>query len=154
MCVWWKPLVLAARSTETHSGGAHRVRVAARWWQRGTETQHSQRHKNTTKYKQENVAALPPIDNVDAVEVVASGSGGSSWLIRNAPGTAASARIFAHLAAANGGEIGQAAALEGLRLYGEYVDEARAVPGSHPNIDLLLDIAAGAPPVRVTLKEK
>jgi hypothetical protein len=141
-------IVLAAR-TARDAVVTRRAAVAAR-------------HRHTTPLqnaKQENVAALPPIDNVDAVEVVASGGSGSgpsaAWVIRNAPGTAASAKIFAHLAAANGGEIGPAAALEGLRLYGEYVDEARAVPGSHPNIDILLNIAeAGAPPVRVTLKEK
>jgi hypothetical protein len=73
--------------------------------------------------------------------VVALPAGGGAWRVPNAPGKAASARIYAHLAAAHGGVLGVAAAQEGLRLYGEYVDEARREPGSHPNIDLLLRVA-------------
>ncbi|KXZ45553.1 hypothetical protein GPECTOR_53g139 [Gonium pectorale] len=40
-----------------------------------------------------------------------------------------------------GGKLTKEAAQEGLRLYGEVVDidEARRHPGSHPNIDLLLN---------------
>jgi hypothetical protein len=65
---------------------------------------------------------------------------GTPWRIPNVPGKAASARIYAHLAARHGGALGPAAAAEGLQLYGEYVEEARATPGSHPNIDLLFRI--------------
>lgn len=88
----------------------------------------------------ENVAALPAIDGVTAVRV--SLPDGSVWDIPNAPGKAASARIYAHLAATHGGRLSAAAAREGLALYAEVTDEARAHPGSHPNIDLLLKVEA------------
>jgi hypothetical protein len=65
---------------------------------------------------------------------------GADWAIPNAPGKAASARIYAHLAAQHGGVLTSAAAEEGLRLYGEFTEEARQQPGSHPNIDLLFRV--------------
>ncbi|KAF8059409.1 hypothetical protein HT031_005214 [Scenedesmus sp. PABB004] len=83
----------------------------------------------------ENVAALPPIDDVVCVTLQPGGH-----TIPNAPGKAASARIYSHLAGAHGGRLTAAAAAEGLALYGEYVAEAREVPGSHPNIDVLLEV--------------
>lgn len=86
----------------------------------------------------ENVVALPPIDSVAAVTVALPD--GASWRIPNAPGKAASARIYAHLAAKHGGALTAAAAQEGLQLYGEYVQEAKQEPGSHPNIDLLFRV--------------
>ena len=36
--------------------------------------------------------------------------------------------------------IDKTAALEGLRLYDEKVQEARDNPGSHPNIDIMLQM--------------
>lgn len=90
------------------------------------------------KPPQENVAALAPIDSVAAVSVALPD--GAPWRIPNAPGKAASARIYAHLAAKHGGVLNAAAAAEGLQLYGEYTEEAKAEPGSHPNIDLLLKV--------------
>ena len=86
------------------------------------------------------MAALAPIDGVASVTVELPG--GKALELPNAPGKAASARIYAHLAAAHGGAIGPDAAAEGLALYGEYVEEAVQVPGSHPNIDLLLRLQA------------
>jgi hypothetical protein len=95
----------------------------------------------TPPHPQENIAPLAPIDGVAAVVVTLPD--GTEWRVPNAPGKAASARIYAHLAAGGGGALGPAQAAEGLRLYGEYVEEARAQPGSHPNIDLLFRIADG-----------
>lgn len=102
--------------------------------------------------RQENVAALPPIDGVASVTV--SLPGGGAVVIPNAPGKAASARIYAHLAAAHGGAIGPAAAEEGLRLYAEFVDEAVQQPGSHPNIDLLLRVQAEGLSCSVTVEQQ
>jgi hypothetical protein len=84
------------------------------------------------------VAALAPIDGVASVSVHLPDD--SVWAIPNAPGKAASARIYAHLAAKHGGLLTAAAATEGLRLYGEFVEEAQQQPGSHPNIDLLFKV--------------
>lgn len=64
--------------------------------------------------------------------------------IANAPGTAGSFRVYAYLAGKHGG-ITPAAAAEGLAIYAEHAEDARAHPGSHPNIDRLFAIvSAGA----------
>lgn len=57
-----------------------------------------------------------------------------------ASGKEASVAIYAHLAQKYGGSLNQAAAQEGLSLYDEIVADAKAHPGSHPNIDILLDV--------------
>jgi hypothetical protein len=57
-----------------------------------------------------------------------------------APGKKASVAIYAHLAQKYGNSLNQAAAQEGLTLYDEIVADAKAHPGSHPNIDILLDM--------------
>ncbi len=46
------------------------------------------------------------------------------------------------MAATYGGRLSREAASQGVELYGEVADEARAVPGSHPSIDLLLGLLA------------
>jgi len=64
--------------------------------------------------------------------------------IENKPGKAGSLAIYAALAAKHGC-IDATAAEEGLRLFAEHTEAARATPGSHPNIDKLFEtIAANA----------
>lgn len=48
--------------------------------------------------------------------------------------------IYNHLAQTYNGALTAAAAQEGLDLYDEVVADARAHRGSHPNIDILLDV--------------
>jgi hypothetical protein len=85
----------------------------------------------------ENVAGLPSIDHVKQVVVLTQPD---PWTIPNAPGKKASVAIYAYLATAHGGKLTPPAAEKGLRLYDEYVEEARNQPGSHPNIDLLFQV--------------
>ncbi len=80
---------------------------------------------------------------------VTGGGLASEVIVPNVDGKRASFAIFAHLAAAHDGQLGPAAAAEGLRLYGEFVAEARAQPGSHPNIDLLLQVVENGVALRV-----
>jgi len=54
-------------------------------------------------------------------------------------GKKASVAIYHHLAQKYAGSLTPEAAQEGLDLYDEIVADARAHPGSHPNIDILLD---------------
>jgi len=61
--------------------------------------------------------------------------------IANAPGTAGSFRVYAYLAEKYGG-ITPAAAAEGLAIYAEHTEDARAHPGKHPNIDRLFAITS------------
>ncbi|KAI8470134.1 MAG: hypothetical protein J3K34DRAFT_377349 [Monoraphidium minutum] len=100
----------------------------------------------------ENIAALAPIDAVAAVTVTLPD--GAPWAIPNAPGKAASARIFAHLASKHGGVLTAAAAEEGLALYGEFTEEARQQPGSHPNIDLLFRVVQERLECAVAVEER
>ncbi|GBF95653.1 hypothetical protein Rsub_08635 [Raphidocelis subcapitata] len=99
----------------------------------------------------DNVAALAPIDSV--AEVVINLPDGGVWAVPNKPGKAASARIFAHLAAAHGGRLTPAAAEEALRLYDEYTAEAREKPGSHPNIDLCFRVIAEGLQLPISVKQ-
>ncbi|KAG2425455.1 hypothetical protein HXX76_013665 [Chlamydomonas incerta] len=85
----------------------------------------------------ENVARLAPITDVAAVRIPALG-----WQVPNVEGKKASVAIYAHLASKYGGKLNAAAAQEGLALYDEVVADARARPGAHPNIDLLLQVIA------------
>ncbi len=61
--------------------------------------------------------------------------------IINQPGSSSSFRVYYHLALKWGG-IGVKAAQEGLELFAEHTDDARAHPGKHPNIDRLLAVVA------------
>ena len=83
----------------------------------------------------ENLAVLPSTATVRRVTVPAL-----NWTIENEPGKKASVAIYAHIASAHSGQLNPTSAQLGLQLYAEYVDEARKSPGSHPNIDLLLNV--------------
>ena len=61
--------------------------------------------------------------------------------IENQPGSAGSVRVYAYLATKWGG-INPQAAEEGLAIYAEHTEDARANPGKHPNIDRLLKCLA------------
>jgi hypothetical protein len=87
----------------------------------------------------ENLARLPPADDLDRIELV--GPGGGVGVIENRPGSRGSLRIYRHLALKFGG-IDPAAVAEGLELYAEHVEDARLNPGKHPNIDRLLLVQA------------
>jgi hypothetical protein len=90
----------------------------------------------------ENLARLPVVDHLFALQLTQSNS--ASERIENQPGSSGSVRVYAYLAGQHGC-INVAAAEEGLSLYAEHADDARAHPGKHPNIDRLLVVLAGGP---------
>ncbi len=96
----------------------------------------------------ENLALLPPADDLAGIELRAQDGGVSQ--IENKPGSQGSLRLYRYLFDKYGG-IGVAAAEEGLALYAEHSADARANPGKHPNIDRLFDIVAGKSAVTVRL---
>jgi len=59
--------------------------------------------------------------------------------IANAPGTAGSFRVYAHLAKKYGA-INAEAAAEGLAIFAEHTEDASRHPGRHPNIDRLIGL--------------
>lgn len=89
----------------------------------------------------DNLKQLPSIAHLAALNLV-DAAGNTVASIENKPGKAGSLAVYAALAAKHGA-INVAAAEEGLALFAEHTDSARAHPGSHPNIDRLLDVIAG-----------
>ncbi|WP_324780292.1 DUF2322 family protein [Thiobacillus sedimenti] len=71
--------------------------------------------------------------------VLTDTSGAEVATIANAPGTAGSFRVYAHLAQQYGA-INAEAAAEGLAIYAEHTEDAVQHPGKHPNIDRLIAI--------------
>lgn len=60
-------------------------------------------------------------------------------IIPNIPGRQGSIQVFQHIADKKG-EINLEAAKEGLRLFGEHVEDARQNPGKHQKLELLLGL--------------
>jgi hypothetical protein len=89
---------------------------------------------------QQNLAGLPGLDGINRLELI-DDSGNTVATIANQAGSQGSLRVYRHLAARHGA-ITPAAALEGLALYAEHTEDARANPAKHPNIDRLIDIVA------------
>jgi hypothetical protein len=88
----------------------------------------------------DNLKQLPPVTHLAELQLL-DAAGNVVATIENKPGKAGSLAVYAALAAKHG-SINAAAAEEGLHLFAEHTEAARAHPGSHPNIDRLLDIIA------------
>ncbi len=89
----------------------------------------------------ENLLQLPPIDGVQRIDLVdANGSVVAS--IENQPGKQGSLAVYQYLNQSFGG-LDAKAAEHGLAVFGEHTADARSRPGAHPNIDRLIEIAAG-----------
>ena len=93
----------------------------------------------------ENLGGLPGHAGVLSVEVPELGHN-----ILPGPGKMASVRIYSEIKERFGGRLDGRAADWALEIYGEYVAEAEEERGSHPNIDILLDVKAGGGPYSVT----
>ena len=93
-------------------------------------------HKNSTMTFADNLQQLPAITHLAALHLL-DATGTVVATIENKPGKS----VYAALAAKQGA-INVAAAQEGLEMFAEHTDSARAHPGSHPNIDRLLDVIA------------
>ncbi len=100
----------------------------------------------------ERLKTLPTVNHLDAL-LLLSPAGQTVAKIENKPGQAGSLAVYHALAQQHGGAITPAAAALGLEWYGEHTEDARAHPGKHPNIDRLVDWAAGdaSYPVRPVL---
>ena len=90
----------------------------------------------------DNLKQLPAISHLAALELI-DAAGNVAATIENKPGKAGSLAVYAALAAKHG-SINVAAAEEGLVIFAEHTEDARANPGKHPNIDRLLDVIASS----------
>lgn len=95
----------------------------------------------------DNLQQLPAIDGVERLDLVdANGSVVAS--IENQPGKQGSLAVYQYLKRAFG-VLDDKAADHGLAVFAEHTADARNRPGAHPNIDRLVEIAAGAPALHI-----
>lgn len=95
----------------------------------------------------ESLSQLPSIDGVQRIDLV-DASGALVWSIENAPGKQGSLAVYQYLKQAFGA-LDARAAEHGLAVFGEHSADARQTPGKHPNVDRLLEIAAGGEALRI-----
>jgi len=91
----------------------------------------------------DNLQQLPSIDAVERIDLVDE-RGAVVASIENQPGKQGSLAVYQYLEQRFGKLDAQAAEL-GLAVFAEHTADARNRPGAHPNVDRLLEIAAGAP---------
>jgi len=84
----------------------------------------------------ENLRRLPGISHLQSIRLL-DAAGEVAASIENRAGSQGALAVYNHLAQTYGAITPEAAA-KGLELFAEHVDEARANPGRHPNIDRLL----------------
>ena len=82
--------------------------------------------------------------------VLTDATGAEVAAIANAPGTAGSFRVYAHLAQQYGA-INAEAAAEGLAIFAEHTEDASTHPGKHPNIDRLIAVLTTGSPLNARI---
>ncbi len=97
----------------------------------------------------ENLAQLPPVDGVRRIDLF-DDTGSVVASIENQPGKQGSLAVYQHLTQAFD-RLDETAATYGLALFAEHTADARNRPGAHPNIDRLIEIIAGAAPLRLAI---
>ena len=85
----------------------------------------------------ENLKGLPSIENLEHITLYRDGQ--ELGVIPNAEGKRGSLQVYNYLTGGIDGIIDASAAAKGLELFAEKVDEAKAIPGKHPNIEYLLN---------------
>ena len=95
----------------------------------------------------ENLQQLPPVDGVQRIDLV-DGEGSVVASIENQPGKQGSLAVYQYLKQSFD-TLDEKAAKHGLAVFAEHTADARNRPGAHPNVDRLLEIAAGGRPLRV-----
>lgn len=89
----------------------------------------------------ENLKKIPPVSHVEKIELMRT-DGSVEAVVENRPGQAGSLAVY-HYLAQKYGSINADAAREGLDLFAEHYEDAKANPGKHPNIDRLISIVDG-----------
>ena len=97
----------------------------------------------------ENLQQLPPIDGVQRIDLV-DAKGNVVASIENQPGKQGSLAVYQYLKQSFD-ILDEKAAAHGLAVFAEHTADARNRPGAHPNVDRLLEIAAGGGPLRVEI---
>ena len=95
----------------------------------------------------ENLQQLPPVDGVQRIDLV-DGAGAVIAGIENQPGKQGSLAVYQYLKQSFD-ILDKRAAEHGLAVFAEHTADARNRPGAHPNVDRLLEIAAGGEPLQI-----
>ncbi|MDR5808440.1 DUF2322 family protein [Caballeronia sp. LZ019] len=95
----------------------------------------------------DNLAQLPPIEGIQRIDLV-DGEGAVLASIENKPGKQGSLAVYHYLKQAFG-TLDSKAAEHGLAVFAEHTSDARNRPGAHPNVDRLLEIAAGGEALKI-----
>ena len=95
----------------------------------------------------ENLQQLPPVEGVQRIDLL-DGTGAVVASIENQPGKQGSLAVYQYLKQAFG-SLEARAADHGLAVFAEHTADARNRPGAHPNVDRLLEIAAGGAPLQI-----
>ena len=95
----------------------------------------------------DNLAQLPAVDGLDRIDIVTQ-EGGLITTIPNMDGKRGSLAVYQYLGQ-NFSALDKEAAEQGLALFAEHVADARANPGAHPNVDLLIQISEGGDTLQI-----
>ncbi|RKR36451.1 DUF2322 family protein [Paraburkholderia sp. BL17N1] len=95
----------------------------------------------------DNLAQMPGIDAIARIDLV-DGKGAVVASIENKPGKQGSLAVY-HYLQQTFGTLDAKAAEHGLVVFAEHTADARHRPGAHPNVDILLAIAAGGEALRI-----
>lgn len=98
----------------------------------------------------DNLVKLPAIDGVKRIDLCDT-NGEVVARIENQPGKQGSVAVYQYLQQ-EFGMLDSAAAEHGLAVFAEHTLDARNRPGVHPNVDRLLEIAAGGQPLQIAIK--
>lgn len=95
----------------------------------------------------DNLQHLPAIDGVQRIDLV-DAAGAVVASIENQPGKKGSVAVYQYLKQSFGA-LDARAAEHGLAVFAEHTADAREHPGAHPNVDRLMEIAAGGAPLAI-----
>ncbi|KKB61680.1 hypothetical protein WM40_21815 [Robbsia andropogonis] len=111
------------------------------------------RRLNAGPHFLENIALLPPITDIDHIDLI-DPTGRLETRILNKEGQRGAMAICQYLLPLFG-RLDRDAAAHGVHFFGEaYVADARAHPGAHRNIDRFLAIIAGAPTLDIVIARR
>ena len=99
----------------------------------------------------ENLGLLPSIDGITRIEML-DAAGAVVATIQNQAGKKGSLAVYQYLGDTFG-VINPEAATHGLAVFAEHTADAKANPGAHPNIDLLLNVIENGAALTVKLTQ-
>jgi len=95
----------------------------------------------------DNLQQLPSIEGVSRIDLI-DDKGAVVASIENQPGKQGSLAVYHYLQQVFG-TLDAKAADHGLDVFAEHTPDARNRPGAHPNVDRLLEVAAGGAPLAI-----